>query len=80
MFFTKKKKIQKYLEQKAESDKNAFDFLLCNYLDGTLKTDLETNITKCYQFSLLARRCVHNYISFLLFYFYFHTFLMLCSK
>ena len=31
MFFTKKKKIQKYREQKAESDKNAFDFLLCNY-------------------------------------------------
>ena len=47
MFFTKKKKIQKYLEQKAESDKNAFDFLLCNYLDGTLKTDLELlGITK----------------------------------
>ena len=47
MFFTKKKKIQKYLEQKAESDKNAFDFFLCNYLDGTLKTDLELlGITK----------------------------------
>ena len=47
MFFTKKKKIQKYLEQKAEGDKNAFDFLLCNYLDGTLKTDLELlGITK----------------------------------
>jgi hypothetical protein len=47
MFFTKKKKIQKYLEQKAESDKNAFDFLLCNYLDGTLKKDLELlGITK----------------------------------
>ena len=47
MFFTKKKKIQKYLEQKTESDKNAFDFLLCNYLDGTLKTDLELlGITK----------------------------------
>ena len=47
MFFTKKKKIQKYLEQKAESDKNVFDFLLCNYLDGTLKTDLELlGITK----------------------------------
>ena len=47
MFFTKKKKIQKYLEQKAERDKNAFDFLLYNYLDGTLKTDLELlGITK----------------------------------
>ena len=47
MFFTKKKKIQKYLEQKAESDKNAFDFLLCDYLNGTLKTDLELlGITK----------------------------------
>ena len=47
MFASKKKKIQKYLNQKAESDKNAFDFLLCNYLDGTLKTDLESlGITK----------------------------------
>ncbi|MBQ8410068.1 MAG: hypothetical protein IJY39_14520 [Clostridia bacterium] len=47
MFITKKKKIQKYLEKKAESDKNAFDLLLCNYLDGTLKTDLESlGITK----------------------------------
>ena len=42
MFITKKKKIQKYLEQKTESDKTTFDFLLCNYLDGTLKTDLES--------------------------------------
>ena len=42
MFISKKKKIQKYLNQKAESDKNTFDFLLCNYLDGTLKTDLES--------------------------------------
>ena len=47
MFFSKKKKIQKYLTQKAESDKDAFDFLLCDYLDGTLKTDLESlGITK----------------------------------
>ena len=47
MFASKKKKIQKYLNQKAESDKNTFDFLLCNYLDGTLKTDLELlGITK----------------------------------
>ena len=47
MFASKKKKIQKYLNQKAESDKNTFDFLLCNYLDGTLKTDLESlGITK----------------------------------
>lgn len=42
MLVSKKKKIQKYLNQKAESDKNAFDFLLCNYLDGTLKTELES--------------------------------------
>ena len=42
MFITKKKKIQKYLEQKTESDKTTFDFLLCDYLDGTLKTDLES--------------------------------------
>ena len=47
MFITKKKKIQKYLEQKTESDKTTFDFLLCDYLDGTLKTDLESlGITK----------------------------------
>ena len=47
MFLTKKKKIQKYLEQKTESDKTTFDFLLCDYLDGTLKTDLESfGITK----------------------------------
>ena len=42
MLITKKKKIQKHLEQKTESDKTTFDFLLCNYLDGTLKTDLES--------------------------------------
>ena len=47
MFAPKKKKIQQYLNQKIESDKNAFDFLLCDYLDGTLKTDLESlGITK----------------------------------
>ena len=47
MFASKKKKIQKYLNQKAESDKNAFDFLLCDYLEGTLKTDLDIlGITK----------------------------------
>ena len=47
MFITKKKKIQKYLEQKTERDKTTFDFLLCNYLDGALKTDLESvGITK----------------------------------
>lgn len=42
MFITKKKKIRRYLEQKSESDKTAFDFLLCDCLDGTLKTDLES--------------------------------------
>ena len=42
MFFSKKKKIHKYLCQKAEGDKSVFDFILCNYLDGTLKTDLES--------------------------------------
>lgn len=47
MFASKKKKIQKYLNQKEESQKNAFDFLLCNYLDGTFKKDLDTlGITK----------------------------------
>ena len=47
MFASKKKKIQQYLNQKTESDKNAFDFLLYDYLDGTIKTDLESlGITK----------------------------------
>lgn len=47
MYISKKKKIQKYLNQKAESDKNAFDFLLCDYLEGRLKTHLEAlGITK----------------------------------
>ena len=47
MCITKKKKIQTYLEQKTESDKTTFYFLLCDYLDGTLKTDLESlGITK----------------------------------
>ncbi len=47
MFTSRKKKIQKYLNHKAENDKNAFDVLLCNYLDGTLKTDFESlGITK----------------------------------
>ena len=40
MFITKKKKIQKYLEQKADDNKCAFDFLLSDYLDGSLKEDL----------------------------------------
>ena len=40
MFTTKKKKIQKYLEQKADNNKDAFDILLSDYLDGSLKEDL----------------------------------------
>ena len=40
MFTTKKKKIQKYLEQKADDNKCAFDILLSDYLDGSLKEDL----------------------------------------
>ncbi len=40
MFITKKKKIQKYLEQKADDNKSAFDFLLSDYLTGLLKEDL----------------------------------------
>ncbi|MBE6668724.1 MAG: hypothetical protein E7601_00805 [Ruminococcaceae bacterium] len=40
MFTTKKKKIQKYLEQKANDNKCAFDILLSDYLDGSLKEDL----------------------------------------
>ena len=46
MFTTKKKKIKKYLERKND-DKCAFDFLLSDYLDGTLKQKLtETGIDK----------------------------------
>lgn len=40
MFVTKKKKISKYLERKATDNKSAFDFLLSDYLDGTLKRKL----------------------------------------
>ena len=40
MFTTKKKKIQKYLEQKADDNKCAFDDLLSDYLDGSLKENL----------------------------------------
>lgn len=42
MFTTKKKKIQKYLEQKADNNKCAFDDLLSDYLDGSLKENLES--------------------------------------
>lgn len=42
MFTTKKKKIQKYLEQKADDSKCAFDALLFDYLDGSLKEKLES--------------------------------------
>lgn len=37
MLITKKKKIQKYLEQKADDNKCAFDLLLSDYLDRSLK-------------------------------------------
>ncbi len=40
MVITKKKKIQKYLEQTADDNKCAFDFLLSDYLDGSLKENL----------------------------------------
>ena len=39
MFTTKKKKIQRYLEQKTDH-KSTFDLLLSDYLDGTLKENL----------------------------------------
>ena len=42
MFTTKKKKIQKYLEQKANNNKCAFDDLLSDYLDGSLKENLKS--------------------------------------
>ena len=40
MYTTKKKKIRRYLEQKVDGDKCAFDLLLLDYLDGTIKEDL----------------------------------------
>ena len=42
MFTTKKKKIQKYLEQKSDNNKCAFDDLLSDYLDRSLKENLES--------------------------------------
>ena len=42
MFTTKKKKIRKYLEQKADDNKCAFDDLLSDYLDGSLKENLDS--------------------------------------
>ena len=40
MFTTKKKKIQQYLSAKKDADKSAFDLILYDYLDGTLKDAL----------------------------------------
>lgn len=40
MFATKKKKIRTYLAQKSENEYCAFDHLLTDYVNGTLKTDL----------------------------------------
>ena len=41
MFTTKKKKILKYLSQKSETT-SAFDIILSNYLDGSLKENLSS--------------------------------------
>lgn len=41
-FMTKKRKIQNYLDTKTNAEKCAFDFLLCDYLNGTLKMTLES--------------------------------------
>ena len=46
MFTTKKKKIKKYLEQTADNSKCAFDSLLSDYLDGSLKGNLESAMIK----------------------------------
>ena len=40
MFIIKKKRIQRYLEQKEVCDRNVFDCLLSDYLDGALKQKL----------------------------------------
>ena len=41
MLMFKKKKIQVYLNNLSDS-KTTFDLLLCDYLDGSIKKDLET--------------------------------------
>ncbi len=41
MLVFKKKKIQVYLNNLSDS-KTTFDLLLCDYLDGSIKKDLET--------------------------------------
>ena len=41
MLMFKKKKIQSYLSNLGDN-KTAFDLLLCDYLDGSLKKELET--------------------------------------
>ena len=47
MFFSKKKKVAAYLQRIPDGEKTAFDLLLADYLDGTLKTRLESmGITK----------------------------------
>jgi hypothetical protein len=47
MLFSKKKKIAAYLQRIPDGEKTAFDLLLADYLDGTLKNRLESmGITK----------------------------------
>ena len=43
MLTSKKKKIRIHLESTPEADKTGFDILLRDYLDGTLKNNLEIN-------------------------------------
>lgn len=42
MLFSKKKKIAAYLQGIPDAEKTAFDLLLADYLDGTLKSRLES--------------------------------------
>ena len=41
MFTSKKKKIRRHLESIPDADKTGFDFLLLDYLNGILKSQLE---------------------------------------
>jgi hypothetical protein len=61
MFFSKKKKVAAYLQRIPDGEKTAFDLLLADCLDGTLKNRLESmGITKLeiYIDWLMGSKCI----------------------
>ena len=42
MFQTKKKKIKQYIENISDDERTSFDLLLCEYISGKLKSNLDT--------------------------------------